>query len=153
MKYFYPKYQNLHKPKLDLSDGLPGCEHLEVSQRVDGVLKGLLRASDNEVVYIDDISDNKGLSISHFKRNMGAIPNTQYRGIKFYDKTLLKNYLDEYAIAIVGTPNYICPACKEPQKKVKEGDTNPFRNIIPMNVLENFFDLSSLVELKVATRG
>jgi len=57
MKYFYPKYQNLHKPKLDLSDGLPGCEHLEVSQRVDGVLKGLLRASDNEVVYIDDISD------------------------------------------------------------------------------------------------
>ena len=45
---------------------------------------------------IDDYQNTKGNSIASFKRNMGAIPNTQYRGIKFYDKTLLKNYLDEY---------------------------------------------------------
>jgi len=55
MKYFYPKFQNLHKPKLDLSDGLPGCEHLEISKRVDGVLKGLLSAYEADVVYVEDL--------------------------------------------------------------------------------------------------
>jgi acetoin utilization deacetylase AcuC-like enzyme len=58
MKYFYPKFQSLHKPKLDLSDGLPGCKHLEVSQRVDGVLQGLLSAKDFEVVYVDDCTED-----------------------------------------------------------------------------------------------
>jgi len=44
----------------------------------------------------DDITDNKGLSIAQFKRNMGAVPTTMYRGIKFYDKKLLKNHLDTF---------------------------------------------------------
>lgn len=59
MKYFYPKYQNLHKPKLDFSDGLPGCEHLEISQRVDSVLSGLQSAYDAEVVYVDALTDKE----------------------------------------------------------------------------------------------
>jgi len=45
---------------------------------------------------IDDISSSKELNISSFKRNMGSIPITQYRGIKFYDKILLKSYLDNF---------------------------------------------------------
>ena len=45
---------------------------------------------------IDDMSDDKGVAISHFKRNMGAMPTSQYRGIKFYDKKILKKYLDKF---------------------------------------------------------
>lgn len=59
MKYFYPKYQELHNPKLDLSDGLPGCEHLEVSQRVNEVLKGLLSAYNAEVIYVDKLANEE----------------------------------------------------------------------------------------------
>jgi len=64
MKYFYPKYQALHRPKIDLSDGLPGCEHLEIAQRVDEVLKGLKLAHDAEVVYVDTLA-NKELREIH----------------------------------------------------------------------------------------
>lgn len=63
MKYFYPKLHTLHKPSIDLSDGLPGYKHLEVSSRVDGVLKGLLSAYKSEVVYVENFSDAEVRSI------------------------------------------------------------------------------------------
>ena len=59
MKYFYPKLHNLHKPTIDLSDGLPGYKHLEVSSRVDGVLKGLLSAHKADVVYVEKFTDSE----------------------------------------------------------------------------------------------
>ena len=42
---------------------------------------------------IDDIQDDKELAIAHFKRAMGTKTTTLYRGIKFYNKELLKNHL------------------------------------------------------------
>ena len=54
MQYFYPKLHTLHKPTIDLSDGLPGYKHLEVASRVELVLKGLLQAYDAEVIFVDD---------------------------------------------------------------------------------------------------
>ena len=57
MKYFYPKLHALHKPSIDLSDGLPGYKHLEVASRVDGILKGLLSAYETEVVYVEEFGD------------------------------------------------------------------------------------------------
>jgi len=59
MRYFYPKLHTLHKPSIDLSDGLPGYKHLEVSSRVDGILKGLLSAYKAEVVYVENFSDKE----------------------------------------------------------------------------------------------
>ena len=53
MHYFYPKLHNLHQPTIDLSDGLPGYKHLEVSSRVELVLKGLLEAYKADVTYVD----------------------------------------------------------------------------------------------------
>ena len=57
MKYFYPELHTLHKPSIDLSDGLPGYKHLEVASRVDGILKGLLSAYKAEVVYVEEFGD------------------------------------------------------------------------------------------------
>lgn len=45
---------------------------------------------------LDDIQDDKQLAIAHFKRGMASNIQTKYRGIKFYDKSLLKNYLDNF---------------------------------------------------------
>ena len=63
----------------------------------------------------------------------------------------IKKFISDYVIAIVGTPNYVCPNCGEIQKEVT--DNRPFRNIIPENILENFFDLSALVARKVESRA
>jgi len=45
---------------------------------------------------IDDVASDKELYIASFKRNMGAIPSTFYRGIKFYNPQKLKEFLDNY---------------------------------------------------------
>lgn len=42
---------------------------------------------------IDDINDEKQLAISFFKRQMGAEIINVNRGIKFFDKTLFKNFI------------------------------------------------------------
>ncbi|MBA1438640.1 MAG: acetylpolyamine aminohydrolase [Epsilonproteobacteria bacterium] len=57
MKYFYPSLQALHKPSIDLSDGLPGYKHIETSDRVELILQGLLSAYEAEVVYVTDFDD------------------------------------------------------------------------------------------------
>lgn len=59
MKYFYPKLHTLHKPSIDLSDGIPGYKHLEVSSRVDLILKGLFSAYKTEVVYVESFEDTE----------------------------------------------------------------------------------------------
>lgn len=67
MKYFYPFFQNLHNPTVDLSDGLPGYKHLEVSSRVELVLTGILRAYKGEVVKVKSLADNEVLAIHERK--------------------------------------------------------------------------------------
>ena len=57
MRYFYPSLHKLHKPSVDLSDGLPGYKHIETPLRVDLVLEGLKSAYDCEVVYVEDFDD------------------------------------------------------------------------------------------------
>ncbi|MDQ7042762.1 MAG: hypothetical protein Q9M34_04455, partial [Sulfurimonas sp.] len=63
MRYFYPKHHSLHKPSIDLSDGLPGYKHLEVASRVDEILRGLLRAHKADVIYVESFSDAEVRSI------------------------------------------------------------------------------------------
>ena len=63
-------------------------------------------------------------------------------------------YIDEATIAIVGMPNYICPLCKEAKR---DGDQNssttgPFKDIIPVNMAEHFFDLGALRLKKIQAR-
>ncbi len=70
-------------------------------------------------------------------------------------KNILKSiteYIDENTIAIVAIPNYRCPSCKSLQKENNDDKTNPFKDLIPMNVLEAFFDLSTLKTSKITER-
>jgi len=63
VKYFYPAFHALHKPTVDLSDGLPGYKHLEVSSRVELVLAGLLRAAKHELVKVETFANAQVLEI------------------------------------------------------------------------------------------
>ena len=58
----------------------------------------------------------------------------------------IKEYINSNNISVIGITNYTCPACGEDQ--VKEGKDN-FKEIIPINVLESFFDLCVLRIIKV----
>jgi len=56
------------------------------------------------------------------------------------DKTLtsIKEFIEESSFAIVATPNYICPKCKEEQNDNNDG---AFSELLPLNVVEHFLDL------------
>lgn len=59
----------------------------------------------------------------------------------------ISDYLGNCAIAIIATPNFICPKCKASQTDVNSDDT--FKEFIPLNLLENFFDLRGLMLKKI----
>lgn len=61
----------------------------------------------------------------------------------------IQKHIDESAIAIIATPNYTCPKCKEVQKNTGVG---AFKEFIPLNLLESFFDLSDQ-RMKSIRRG
>jgi len=65
--------------------------------------------------------------------------------------TDVKNYINDNTIAIVGIPNYTCPACSEEQNK-DDIVNERFKEFIPINVIENFFALSALKTSKIEQR-
>lgn len=63
----------------------------------------------------------------------------------------IKTYINNNTMAIVAIPNYICPSCSTEQGS----DELPksFKDLIPINVLETFFDLSTLKTSEVSERN
>ena len=52
----------------------------------------------------------------------------------------IKKFIGNSTIAMIGTPNYICPTCEQAQHG--ESDEGVLKELIPLGVLELFFDLS-----------
>lgn len=52
----------------------------------------------------------------------------------------ITDYIGDTGLAVVATPDFVCPNCKATQIENKEKD-DPFKNFIPLNVLDIFFDL------------
>lgn len=50
----------------------------------------------NKVQGFDDYLDEKQLNISFFKKGMGAQIETLYRGVKYYDKILFLNHIENF---------------------------------------------------------
>lgn len=61
----------------------------------------------------------------------------------------VKNFISGNSIAIVATPDYICPNCNSTQTV---NNSSKFKHLIPLNILENFFDLSALRISKIKMR-
>jgi len=69
--------------------------------------------------------------------------------VESYSKAI-KSYINDDMISMVGMPDFICPNCKEAQLS---SDSNPaFKEIIPINMLEDFFDLSALRAKKIRNK-
>lgn len=59
--------------------------------------------------------------------------------VQFISK--IRDFISESPIAVVGTPNFVCPDCGTEQH---ESINDVFNEIIPLNLLETFFALSTL---------
>ena len=53
----------------------------------------------------------------------------------------IKEFINNAVIAMVATPSYICPKCKAEHEEDNKG---PFKEFIPLNIIEHFFALSAL---------
>jgi len=98
-------------------------------------------------IYIDEIVFEDGSSIKNrvdIDDSLTMLSNSNDLVKVFIDG--VKEYINSNNISVIGIPNYTCPACQEAQ--VKEGKDN-FKEIIPINVLESFFDLCVLRIIKV----
>ena len=63
----------------------------------------------------------------------------------------VKSYIEINIIALVAIPNFKCPECQALQ--VEESNNKTFKDLIPINVLELFFDLSTLKSSAVSERN
>lgn len=63
----------------------------------------------------------------------------------------IKKFIDTKAISIIATPAYTCPKCKA--ENVNETDNHAFKEFLPINVLEHFFDLGALRTSKIRNRS
>lgn len=63
----------------------------------------------------------------------------------------IKDYIDTNIIALVAIPNFKCPECNALQNESSTNKT--FKDLIPINVLELFFDLSTLKSSAVSERN
>lgn len=62
----------------------------------------------------------------------------------------VKAYINSITVALVGIPNYECPACKANQNNDSKAE---FKEIIPLNVVESFLDLCTHRTQKLRTRN
>ena len=62
---------------------------------------------------------------------------------------VVSEYITNSSIAIVATPNYTCPSCNKNQN---ENKTGPFKEFIPINIVEHFFVLCALRTEKTRQR-
>ena len=63
----------------------------------------------------------------------------------------IKEYIDTNIIALVAIPNFKCPECNALQNE--DAPNKTFKDLIPINVLELFFDLSTLKSSAVSERN
>lgn len=90
-------------------------------------VKRISMGSDTVIEKIDDI--NEALSII-------STDNVAYESFM----KAIREYISTSAVAICAAPNFECPKCKMKQE-TKDG---PFKEFIPLNVIEHFFALCAL---------
>ena len=69
-----------------------------------------------------------------------SIMSTDDKAFEGFLKSI-EEYITSSSVAIVATPNYICPECGKDQN---EGASGPFKELIPLNIVEHFFALCAL---------
>ena len=65
--------------------------------------------------------------------------------------THISKFISNSSIAIIATPNFTCPKCKSSQTDIEAN--KPFSEFIPLNIIENFFDLGGLRKEGLKRKG
>lgn len=108
------------------------------NSKVSDILKSVIFGTYN--TYISKIESN-GIQVidnETITNILDSISNNN-NGYDDYIKTI-KQYITDTAIAIVATPNYVCPECS----KLQNEEAGPFKDLVPLNILESFFYLCVL---------
>jgi len=67
----------------------------------------------------------------------------------------IRDYINDGFISVVATYNYNCPVCTKAGRDAGQGsgDALGFKEFIPLNAVEHFFDLSTLKFTQIVTRS
>ena len=119
----------------------------KVNDTLLAVILGIYNVFVEEIADEDTIiSANEGIDKINEALEILSADDNMLAG--FIDK--VKEYINTHTMAIVATPNYVCASCGEEQAVDKKG---AFKELIPLNVLENFFVLSAQKVNQVRSRG
>ena len=91
--------------------------------------------------FIKEIRTDDGVNVTD-SSDISEVLNLFVKDKELYGAVVreIKSYINENKISVIGTPVYTCPTCKEDQ----DGGPGAFTEIIPLNVISTFFDLSTL---------
>jgi len=95
-------------------------------------------------IYVEKIIYSDG-SYTEDVDNVLAIMSSDNLLLKDFLKEV-KDYINNNNISIIGIPDYTCSNCKETQNS--KDTKGPFKQMIPINVLESFFSLCVLRIMK-----
>jgi len=95
-------------------------------------------------VYVDKIVLEDGSYIDDIDDALSVLSTDNKLLKEFLEE--VKDYINSNNISIIGIPDYTCSGCKESQ--IKEDKKGPFKQMIPINVLESFFSLCVLRIMK-----
>ena len=121
----------------------------EKNKRVNASSKMVLLGTYNHFIKSLDLPD--GTTVTD-KKTMDSILEILVSDSVAFKNMIgaFKDYIDINTIAIVGIPKFRCPNCNTRQGSDSENEA--FKDIIPINVLEAFFDLSILKTSKINER-
>lgn len=125
----------------------------KISKLTDAILTSRLNTYNG---YIDKVtfiaSDNTETTFNTsdgVREALDTISNDQDLFLDIIKK--IGEFYTNNSIAIVATPNFVCPKCNSSQEDGSQNKT--FTEFIPLNVIDNFFVLGGLRKQSILTKG
>lgn len=125
----------------------------KISKLTDAILTSRLNTYNG---YIDKVtfiaSDNTETTFDTtdgVREALDTISNDQDLFLDIIKK--IGEFYTNNSIAIVATPNFVCPKCNSSQEDGSQNKT--FTEFIPLNVIDNFFVLGGLRKQSILTKG
>jgi hypothetical protein len=115
-------------------------KNMKINDLVENIAIGKYNIFVNEILYVKD-------NISVRGEDVDEVLNLLTRDGNNMDNILkeIETFINITNIAVVGTSTYICPNCNKDQSEL---NNNHIKEILPLDMLQIFFDLGSLLIMK-----
>lgn len=160
-----PVYINFRSPTLNqyVSEGVSWISNIiesinksitETEEEVDRNLivqrHGQASSLRQYVHWVDSIEmgSNTIDEVETIRSVLNIMSSDDYLRDKFLEEVV--NYINNTTMSVIGIPSYDCPACGKPQ--VIEQASQGFHNIVPIDVIQYFFSLTTQRIRRIANR-